>query len=284
MRQKIRPHDAPHPTPADPARTNPRMPLRQFRARGRPPAFLHYGQWRSRPRPIAAPPSCPLAPRHRASPRPAPESRQSRAAGRQIRATAISLAALRTVGAAPPAASARRASASAGKRIEIGLFEGQRRDAGEIEPRRRRPHAHRPGQAMRDRNAHVRRAKLGDDRAVAELDQAVDDRLRVNDHIERLRPQREQMMGLDEFEALVHQRRRIDRDLRSHGPGRMLERLLQRDLADRLERPSAKRPAGSGQDDAAHILAAAGAERLEDRVVLGIDRQAPWRRRRRRGA
>ena len=38
-------------------------------------------------------------------------------------------------------------------------------------------------------------------------------------------------------------------------------------------RERAERAAGRGQDDAANVLAAAGAERLEDRVVLGIDRQ-----------
>ncbi len=53
----------------------------------------------------------------------------------------------------------------------------------------------------------------------------------------------------------------------------MLERLLHRDLADGLDRPGAKWPSRSGQDNTAHILAPARAQRLEDRVVLGIDRQ-----------
>ena len=53
----------------------------------------------------------------------------------------------------------------------------------------------------------------------------------------------------------------------------MLERLLQRHFADRVERPSAKRSAGSSQDNATHVFAATGAKRLENRVVFGIDRQ-----------
>ena len=69
-------------------------------------------------------------------------------------------------------------------------------------------------------------AELRDERAVAELDQAVHDRLRVDQHVDLLGGQREQMMGLDEFQALVHQGRGIDRDLRAHRPVRMLERLL----------------------------------------------------------
>ena len=84
---------------------------------------------------------------------------------------------------------------------------------------------------------------------------------------------REQMMRLDQFEALVHQRRGIDRDLRPHDPGRMLERLLHRHFAQLLQRPGAERPAGGGQDDATHFFAPARHQRLEDRVVLGIDRQ-----------
>ena len=83
----------------------------------------------------------------------------------------------------------------------------------------------------------------------------------------------EQMMRLDQFEALVHHRCGIDGDLRAHRPVRMLERLLQRCRAHRLARPGAERPAGGGDDDAAHVLARPGGERLKDRVVLGIDRQ-----------
>ncbi len=44
-------------------------------------------------------------------------------------------------------------------------------------------------------------------------------------------------------------------------------------LLHRLERPGAEWPAGSGQHDPPHVLAPARAQRLEDRVVLGIDRQ-----------
>ena len=85
--------------------------------------------------------------------------------------------------------------------------------------------------------------------------------------------EREQMMRLDHFQALVHQRRGIDGDLRAHRPVRMLQRLFGRGRPDRLQRPGAERAARGGQDHAPHVLAAAGAQRLEQRVVLGIDRQ-----------
>ena len=53
----------------------------------------------------------------------------------------------------------------------------------------------------------------------------------------------------------------------------MFERLFHRDFADRFQRPGAKRPARCGQHDAAKIFAPACAQCLEDRIVLGIDRQ-----------
>ena len=66
----------------------------------------------------------------------------------------------------------------------IGFLEGERGDTGKIEPRRRCSHAYRPRQTVGNRNPHIRRPELSDDRAVAELDQAMDDGLRMNDHVE----------------------------------------------------------------------------------------------------
>ena len=53
----------------------------------------------------------------------------------------------------------------------------------------------------------------------------------------------------------------------------MLERLLHGDVPDCFEREGAERPARGGQHDTPHVLAPAGAQRLKDRIVLGIDRQ-----------
>ena len=39
----------------------------------------------------------------------------------------------------------------------------------------------------------------------------------------------EQLVGLDHLEALVHQRRRVDGDLRAHRPGRVRQRVVDRD-------------------------------------------------------
>ncbi len=119
-------------------------------------------------------------------------------------ATAISLAALSTVGAVPPARSASRGEASAGKRSWSGASKVSRPIAAEVEPRGRRADPLRPAQRVGDRDAHVRLAELGQHRAVAERDQAVHDRFRMDQDLDLLLRQAEQVMGLDQLEALVH--------------------------------------------------------------------------------
>ena len=171
----------------------------------------------------------PRAGRLPASPRPAPGCRLKPMRPAMNSPTAISSAALSTVGAAPPVCHDARAPAPVpGKRSKSGASKVSWPMRGEIEPRRRTVDALRPGQAMRDRNAHVGRAELRDHRAVAEFDQAMHHRLRMHQHVDLFGRHREQMMRLDQLEALVHQARRIDGDLRPHRPIGMAQRLLGR--------------------------------------------------------
>ena len=68
------------------------------------------------------------------------------------------------------------------------------------------------------------------------------------------------MMGLDHLEALVHQRRRVDRDLRPHRPGRVRERLLGRDAARSCcARAAAERAARGGDREPLDRARAVGA-------------------------
>ena len=53
----------------------------------------------------------------------------------------------------------------------------------------------------------------------------------------------------------------------------MTQRLLRRRRLDLVERPGAERSAGRGEDDALDVFTAPGAERLEHRVMLAVDRQ-----------
>ena len=62
--------------------------------------------------------------------------------------------------------------------------------------------------------------------AVAEADERVDDGRRVHDDLDPLVLEAEEVVRLDQLEALVRERRGVDRDLRAHRPRRMRERLL----------------------------------------------------------
>ncbi len=78
------------------------------------------------------------------------------------------------------------------KALEIRPLEGQAAEGSEIRRPNPRDDPVGIGEAMRDRRAHVGRRHAGDQRAVGEGDQAVDDRLRMDDDVEPLdgRPKR----------------------------------------------------------------------------------------------
>ena len=59
-----------------------------------------------------------------------------------------------------------------------------------------------PAQANREGGAHVRQAHLRQGRAVDELDQRMDQALRVHQHFDALTGHAEQVVGLDDFQAL----------------------------------------------------------------------------------
>ena len=142
--------------------------------------------------------------------------------------TAISFAALSTVGAPLPDCNAWRASASAGNRTGSGASKVRFDICAKIEARGAASMRVRPGEAVGDRHPHVGRTELGDQRAVADTRRCrgrptADGRGRRSASERK----REQMMRLDELEALVHHGRGIDRDLGAHRPVGMAQRLLQ---------------------------------------------------------
>ena len=136
-------------------------------------------------------------------------------------ATATSLAALRTIGRPGSPPSARKASDSAGKRSVSGALELERAARSQIERRERSAPSLGIGKRVLDGKAHVRDAELREQRAVDELDHRVHDRLRVHDDVDAAGSDVEQPPRFDDLEPLVHQGRRIDRDLRAHPPGGM---------------------------------------------------------------
>src|SRR6202012_1555314 len=95
------------------------------------------------------------------------------------------------------------------KAVGLGLFEGELRQLREVEPRAWCRNTVGAAKPMGDRCARVGRAELRKYRAVGVIDEAVHDRLRMDDDVELVAVEIEEMMRFDHFEALVHHRRAI---------------------------------------------------------------------------
>ena len=116
-----------------------------------------------------------------------------------------------------------------------------------------------------------------------QLHQRVDDRLRVHRRRRSASARdAEQPVRLDHLEALVHQRRRVDRDLAAHLPRRMAQRVLRRDaLRARRRRAARNGPPEAVSTRRRTSRRVAAVQALVDRVVLAVDRQhrpRRWRR------
>ena len=110
--------------------------------------------------------------------------------------------------------------------LGVRRLELEREPGGEVEARHRRRAALGVRERERDRHAHVRIAEVRERGAVAEAHERVDDRGRMHDDLDPLVLDAEQVVRLDQLEALVRERGGVDRDLRAHGPRGMRERLL----------------------------------------------------------
>ena len=113
---------------------------------------------------------------------------------------------------------------------------------------------------------------MRDRRAVAEADEPVHDRRRVDDDLDPVVREAEEEVRLDHLEPLVGERRRVDRDLRAHRPRRVRERLLRRDVGELVARASAERAAARRQDEALGLPELCA---LVERRVLAVDRDQP---------
>ena len=98
------------------------------------------------------------------------------------------------------------------------------------------------------------------------------DGLRVHGHLDAAWRHVEQSARLNHFQALVHQRGRVDGYDRPHMPSRMVQCLLGRDVDHLIARPTAERTAGCGYDQFGHLAMRAGTQRLPDGGMFGIDR------------
>ena len=95
----------------------------------------------------------------------------------------------------------------------------------------------------------------------------------VHDDLDLVVADPEEFVGLDDLEALVHQRAGVDGDLRAHLPGRMGQGIGD---GDRFQLSSGAAPEGSAasrQDDGGHpIRMIVGPQALVNGAVLGVDR------------
>ena len=115
-------------------------------------------------------------------------------------------------------------------------------------------------------------------RAVGQLDERVDDRLRVHDDVDAVVGRAEQVVGLHHLQALVHQRRRVDRDLAAHRPRRVRERLLDGDVLQLGRVRPRNGPPLAVIDQPLDRARRLAGEQLVQRGVLGVDRHDAARR------
>ena len=201
------------------------MPLRRFRAashRGQDSA--NHGQRQAPPR--RSPARCDNPPRAAAFKRGLHERRnggKSEAAGKKFRDRDLVGGVQHGRRRTARLQRRRGRAAERGKPLQIGRLEGQTRDLGQIEPRApvrgsgpARPGNARSGCACRAAPSCAIIEPSRNSTMPCTIDcGCTSTSISLGRH-------REQMMRLDQFEALVHQGRGIDRDLRAHRPVRML--------------------------------------------------------------
>ena len=105
------------------------------------------------------------------------------------------------------------------------------------------------GQRVQNRQLHGREGELREHAPVAELDEGVDDALRVDHHLQRVVRQAEQMVRLDDLQRLVRQRGAVHRDLLPHAPGRVVERVGHGGDGEPLGPPFAEGAARAGENE-----------------------------------
>ncbi len=142
------------------------------------------------------------------------------------------------------------------------------------------------GQGVADGQAHVGHRQLGDGGAVGGGHHGVHDRLRVHDDVDVVETHAvlgtEQLVRLDDLEPLVHERRRVDRDLGSHAPRGVGQGVVDGDLGQVAAAAPPERTARGGEHDLGHPAARRVAafvrghgDRAQAHVhgaVLGVDR------------
>ena len=109
------------------------------------------------------------------------------------------------------------------ERLIIKRFEGPCGSLRPITGRSDIAKSFRSGESQRDRQPHVWWRSLRNGGAITELDHRMHDGLRVHGHLDAAWRHVEQSARLNHFQALVHQRGRVDGYDRPHMPSRMVQ-------------------------------------------------------------
>src|ERR1700722_10710028 len=107
--------------------------------------------------------------------------------------------------------------------------------------------------------------------AIEKLKHGVNRRLRMHQDFHLRRRQVKEPARFDHFEALIHQRGRVNSDALPHLPCGMIERLLDSDGTEFRPGRIQKRSARSGQPDAFDFFHAPAPQALVDRGVFAVD-------------
>src|SRR6185503_14348373 len=158
-----------------------------------------------------------------------------------------------------------------GEVFRSDALEGERRQFHRIEwwyPRV--GNALRMSKRIQHRKLHARHPQLSENAPVHELHEGMYDALGVNDDVDLIEGQAEEVVCLDHLEGLVRKGSAVDRDLPSHAPRRVLERIREGRSGNVVRAPVAEGSAGSGEDHASHLYTGPAGEALQDGAVLTV--------------
>ena len=116
---------------------------------------------------------------------------------------------------------------------------------------------------------------MGQRRTIDVLHHGVNDGLGVYHHVNAVNAEAKESGGLEYFETFVHERRRVDRNLRPHGPRGVCERVGFRHVLQFAQTLRTKRAARRRQEQSLHRAIPVGrissSQTLVNGTVLGVN-------------
>ena len=113
---------------------------------------------------------------------------------------------------------------------------------------------------------------MRNDYSVGILNHRMDDALGMNDNLNAFRLEIKKPASLDNFQALIHQRRRVNGNFLAHRPVRMMRSFFNRDIGKVLS--LTERPARASQKDIGFTSGFLGRsdKTLKNSIVFAVDR------------